>query len=95
MDRRAYRDKYLEDKYIDKRKRYPRKIQRIKRQSYWILFFEELGLRSWRLLSWIMAFAAFWLLNGPQLLGEYGHVAAALLALAGVVYFVRKDLRKF
>ncbi len=95
MDRRAYRDKYIEDKYIDKRKRYPRKIQRIKTQSFWILLFEEIGQRCWRLFTWLMAFAAFWLFNGPQLFGEFGHVAIAIIALAGIVYFIRKDVRKF
>lgn len=95
MNRRADRDKYIEEKYVDKRKRFPREIQRLKRQSYWILFAEEFGLRFWRLLSWLMGFAALWLLNIPQLFGEFGHVAIAFIALAGIAYFIRKDVRHF
>ena len=57
------------------------------------VLWERLSVACWRLVLWLLLFAALWLFNIPQSLGSAISLLTTIAAVCGVVYFFRTDIR--
>ncbi len=71
------------------------KIKRARRLSFFVVLWDELTLRLWRLVGWIAAFFTLSLLDIPARLGEMTPTYIFWLFLAGLVYWIYTDAKNF
>jgi len=57
--------------------------------------FERFSSCFWRLLTWVMAFAALWLFGIPAALGNIAGIVTLVLFLLGLGHFIWRDVSQF
>lgn len=72
-----------------------KKIIWLRSASFCIIAFERFSAFFWRVLTWVLLFAAIWLFGLPAAFGQGVSVAAAIIFVVGVCYFIWCDGRGF
>lgn len=59
------------------------------------MLFERVSLSFWRILTWVLLFAALWLFELPELFGQFVSIATLFIFITGLLYLIKKDAHSF
>ncbi|MFP4313242.1 MAG: DUF4175 family protein, partial [Alphaproteobacteria bacterium] len=63
--------------------------------TYALMTGEQFTNALWRIFFWLLLFCGLWLMEIPDLFALKGYYAASILFIAGILYFLWKDLLSF
>lgn len=83
------------DPFDEQHKSLTARISRTRFRTFWAIVLERSTLNGWRIATWCGFFGGLWLFRVPAFFGTAGAIGALLIFMAGILFFIRRDLAGF